>query len=75
MDQTIIDHERRLTRLEDRFEVNLQALSARLDKVEKQASAVEAHAERIRDLAKKIEELEKAQPTQAATIGLDPNGA
>lgn len=64
-DATIVDHERRLTRLEDRLEVNLPTLAARIQKLEEDAKQRESDAEQARrkemsDLRTRAEKAEKA---------------
>ena len=75
MDTVLIDHEKRLTRLEDRFEVNVSNLSERLKSAEQQTARVGGLAEQIADLKARIAKLEAAAPAPADSIGLDPNGA
>lgn len=47
MDSTLIDHEQRLTRLEDRFEVNLPGMLARLQKLEETEAQRKKDAEQV----------------------------
>lgn len=73
MDTTIVDHERRLTRLEDRFEVNLQSLTGRIQQAEQGIARIDALTAQVADLAARVAALEALQVTATAgTIGLSP---
>lgn len=76
MDTVLIDHEKRLTRLEDRFEVNVSNLSERLNLAEQKTAQIAGLTEQIADLKARIAALETAAaPAVAGSIGLDPDGA
>lgn len=61
--ESLLNHEQRLTRLEDRFEVNAAALMARLERLEEVAEQARVDKEqadrrelaRLRDLAAQAE--------------------
>lgn len=77
MDSTLIDHEKRLTRLEDRFEYVMAGVLDRLKVAEDAAGKIDALNERFVNMARRIDALEAAQPTavSAGSIGLAPSGS
>jgi hypothetical protein len=63
MDTTLIEHERRLTRLEDQITVSLQDISTRLQKLEESANQAQVNAEqeRRREMATLNQQLDEAR--------------
>lgn len=78
----LVDHEQRLTRLEDRVQINLESIAARLEKAEALAARLDALQgrlgvmdERDADLKRRLDALDDASPALAGSIGLDRNAS